>query len=77
MAKEFIAYNRNAEEIFRGIGGDVNAWAKRNVPHYEDIYVDYYGEGQIIGHWYMGVENDIWGGSSIVPMCEFIYPEAA
>lgn len=69
--KDFIVRDSKNNVVYKGIGGDANAWAARNVRTYGDLYVDYYGEGKNILHHYIGQVADVWG-TSTQPMTEWV-----
>ena len=43
------------------IAGDANAWAKRNVSEHKNLFVDYYDDGNVIGHWFLQDTESIYG----------------
>lgn len=71
--KDFIVRDNNNNVVYKGIGGDANAWAERNVRNYGDLWVDYYGEGNVILHYFMGHEADVYGCfTTCKPMTEWV-----
>lgn len=70
--KNFIVRDNNDNIVYEGIGGNANAWAAHNVHRYGDLFVDYYGNGNVILHHFMGYETDVWGRVTHKPMTEWM-----
>jgi hypothetical protein len=70
--KSFTVKDNNGNVVYEGIGGDANAWAARNVHKYGNLFVDYYGEGNIILRHFMGYETDVYGFTAYKPMTEWM-----
>ena len=59
--KNFTVKDNNGNVVFEGIGGNANAWAQTHVREYGDLYVHYYGESNVVLHWFVGDVTDVWG----------------
>ncbi len=56
----FTVKDNKGNIVFKGIGGDANAWAARNVRNFGDLFV-HYSNGINVLHWFVGPIADMWG----------------
>lgn len=68
----FTVKDSKGNVLFKGIGGDANAWAAKNVRSYGDLYVHYYGEDNIILHYFVGDIVDVYGTHANVVTTEWV-----
>lgn len=61
--KNFIVRDSKNNVVYKGIGGDANAWAARNVHKFGDLFV-HYPNGINVLHWFIGPVATIWGNVS-------------
>ena len=61
MATKFTVKDAKGTTVFEGIGGDANAWAKRNVARLGDLFVHYNNIAGTVLHWFIGETVDEWG----------------
>jgi hypothetical protein len=61
----FTVKDNKGNIVFKGICGDANAWAARNVHAYGDLFV-HYSNGINVLHWFVGSVTNIWGTTNEV-----------
>ena len=59
--KNFTVTDSNNVVVYKGIGGDANAWASNNVRTYGDLFVHYNNKANNVLHYYVGNVPTIWG----------------
>jgi hypothetical protein len=52
--KDFIVKDSKGNVVFKGMGGNANAFAQNNIYKYENLYVHYYSKDDIVLHYYIG-----------------------
>ena len=57
----FTVTDNNNVVVYKGIGGDANAWARNNVNKYGDLFVHYNNKANNVLHYYVGNVSTVWG----------------